>query len=582
MIDGAIDEAVSAEPEVSRSVRLAAWAVGSLFVAYLLSPMLSPVHPEGFTASIASLGIHLREGSLADFDRINPLNVEFFGLSKLGWLLLTSALTGIGLSASQAMTLLTWVSAAALAAGTVLLVRRWTAAPYWAAAAPLILFPGFSETAFFFNDNIIASALAIWALCALYLENRLLGAALCGALFAAAVLTRTDTVLVSAAVPLILLQSDRAVRAVAASLSVAAATGGFLLFGTLAAFNASVVDIFTVARAAMSAWADRPPPSAILELLFFLGIPGALLVAGGGVLLVSQRAWVKAAWLALVPLIFIGILRTQIWEVRQLLPLTPFFAALASTFLTKLATAKSSNGKLQIASIIGVTIAGLFGPITGLLSADGPRVLTGRFANIQQWRVWQENVDRDFGLLRSLAGVPAGKTRIVLTDHWNDDRYLHLAAQEAGFRLTPPTRECARIAEQFMDGSRRLIHIRLHQVYLPYWRRLSGERLRRWGLPCINSVRYDEVALVASKGRLDVLLGKTDYKTIASRPPAPFDDSGTLKSAYLSRSQLSALAKEYDTLGEATAANVPIHMPSIEVAATVGRRRTQFGQRVEN
>lgn len=563
---------------MSRAVRISAWAMFGLLAAYLLWPMLTPVHVEGFTASVASLGIHLREDSLANFDRTQPLNVEFFGLSKLGWMLMISALTGLGLSAAQAMTLLTWVSAAAFAAGSAVLVRRWVKAPLWAIAATLVLFPGVSETAFFYNDNIIASALAVWALCSLYLEKRILGAALCGALFAAATLTRNDTILIGAAVPLILIGRDRAFRPIAISLGVAGAAGAVVLFGTLALFHSTVFDILTAAHAAITAWKGRFTANPALQLFFFLGIPGSILVLGAVLSLIARRDWTKVALLLLVPAIFITILAAQIWEVRQLLPLTPFFVALAASLLADMVNAERTlKQAVQLALVAGITIVTLFGPITGLVSADGPRVVGGRIANIAQWRGWQHNVDRDFELLNAVADVPAGDTRVLLSDFWNDDRYLHLVVQEAGYRLVPSTAQCEPVADQFENGSSRIVIVRLHQVYVPYWRQLSAERLRKWGIPCIDSVKPHDLALVGPKSRIDSLEGRTNYKMAVPDQSALFDGTGSMKAAFLGREDLPGLVRAYAKIGEVTA-DPAFPVPSIEEAAQTARKRTSFGR----
>jgi len=147
--------------------RLRTWGLYALLAivgVYLLSPIVNPTHPEGFTASVASLALHLRQDSLANFDLSQPLNVDFFGLTKLGWMLLIAGVTAATrLDSWWAMALLNWLAFVPFTAGTMFLVRRWTQAPLWATVAMLLLLPGVSESFFFFNDNVIASAFAISA-----------------------------------------------------------------------------------------------------------------------------------------------------------------------------------------------------------------------------------------------------------------------------------------------------------------------------------------------------------------------------------------------------------------------------------
>jgi len=112
-----------------RLVRLAAITVGVMLGAWLLLPLIGPVHPEGFTGSVAALALHLNRDALANFDPLQPLNTEYFGLTKLGWVLALAGLMKTGLSSLIAMRLLTWVSFAALCSASLQLVRRWTGAP---------------------------------------------------------------------------------------------------------------------------------------------------------------------------------------------------------------------------------------------------------------------------------------------------------------------------------------------------------------------------------------------------------------------------------------------------------------------
>src|SRR4051794_390108 len=63
-----------------------------IIVAWLVYPVLTPAHVEGFSASIESLAIHLATGTLADYDRLHPANLEFFALSRLGTVTFVAAL----------------------------------------------------------------------------------------------------------------------------------------------------------------------------------------------------------------------------------------------------------------------------------------------------------------------------------------------------------------------------------------------------------------------------------------------------------------------------------------------------------
>ena len=78
--------------------------LAAILTSWLLFPLLTPVHVEGFTASVASLALHLDRDLITNFDVLQPLNTEYFGLSKLGWVLGTAGLIKLGLGSEWAMT----------------------------------------------------------------------------------------------------------------------------------------------------------------------------------------------------------------------------------------------------------------------------------------------------------------------------------------------------------------------------------------------------------------------------------------------------------------------------------------------
>ena len=56
--------------------RIALWLAISLAAAWLLHPIVTPAHVEGFSASIVSLALHLNDGELASYDRLLAANLE--------------------------------------------------------------------------------------------------------------------------------------------------------------------------------------------------------------------------------------------------------------------------------------------------------------------------------------------------------------------------------------------------------------------------------------------------------------------------------------------------------------------------
>lgn len=568
-------EMVAHHPSAQRLPRILVMSGALLALAltvYLLLPLLTPVHVEGFTGSIASLAQHLRQDSLANFDRHQPIYTEFFGLSKLGWVLLTAAASSLfHVDTTAAMALIVWIAAPAFAGGTAFLVRRWTGAPLLLIAFILILFPAVSESAFFFNDNLPASALAVGGLCALYMRRELAGAALCGALFGAAVLTRTDTALVGAVVPIVILERPGSARSKFPALAVTAAAGATVFLGTLALFHATPFDILDVAGAMIKAW-NRPTVTehVILLTIYFLGPAGYVLTLGGFVPLIRRRDLWCAARLLVTPVAYYFILWAQLWEIRQLLPLTPFLASLAALALRDLiALPRTRAATAMQAALLGLVLLGLFGPITAPVFKDGPRVLFGRVANIRSWRQWQANVGDDLRLIKALADVPAGGTRMVLADGWTEDRYAHLAFQQAGYRIAPmPAGACARLAERFTAPHRQIYLARSND---------TGEPVQRWAAPCIAQVQPDEVLFVAPAPRLAVLLGHPSAADKANALMARNQTSHwPLRAVRIDAAQLERIVQGYDEdMREFRARGMRV-VPLTELLRA-SRKRTHFG-----
>jgi hypothetical protein len=482
--------------------QILAAAAAALCAAYLLSPMLMPVHPEGYTGSVASLALHLNQDGVANHDLIFPLNVDYFGLTKLGWVLALAGLNWLGLGMTAALTLISWTSTAAFAAGTMFLVRKWTGAAPLLIGAGLLLFAGVSETSFFFNDNIPASALAIAGLCALYLRAAWLGGVICGLLFAMAVLTRADSALLGAVVPLLVLERHGLSHRGFSTLAVAGLTGALVLFGVLGSFGATPLDILKVAAAAIAAWdRDTGTGEAMPLLVYFLGLPGFILVACGVLAEIQKRAWLQMARLLVVPMLFGLLLWDSLWECRQFLILTPFLLALAIhgfRLVFFLETGSVARG-IRIAVIVA-TAATFLAPVVSPGLADGPRALFGRIANISRWHAWQEAVAGDFRKLKGLTESRADdRSRVIVVNSWNEDRYLHLTLQEAGFAIRPSSvAACNLVAERFVKDGREIYVVRPQHSFVPYSVHLASERVTRWGAPCLREVRPQSVIFVAS------------------------------------------------------------------------------------
>jgi len=522
-----IAAASSIESRASRLATRLAIAAALLLSGWLLLPALTPAHVEGFSATIAALGLHWTQGTLAAFDRLEPLNTEYFGLTKLGLVLsIGGVASALHVSADLAFRLVMWSGLVMLLGSSAWLIRRWSGAGWAIALAPLLILPGVIESSYSFCDNVLAAGLASCALCLLY-DRRLVSLAVAGALFAFAVLARTDTVLIAVAFPIILFERFGLSRRALVAFTALAVPGAITLFGTLAAFHASPLDVSRVGAAALAAWA-RPINAGFLYTvaLYFVGLAGLVLVSVGAYAMVRRKELLPALRLLAAPALMLVILRHNLWETRQLLALTPFFGALAAIALRmifeRVRTIEQQLFRAATAALITVT---LVGPVTGVGFADGPRAFTGRAWEIPIIRQWQSGARRDVaGLDELVARSSRAPLTILIADGANEDRYLHLSLLDRGFQLDAPDTlpaVCRAAAEHFQRGGAHFIMVRNYQSFVPYAGALAAQRFEQRSLPCIRTLAPAPLLLVATAEQLAKLLPRESVRP-ALRPPADY------------------------------------------------------------
>ena len=521
---GAVAAASATKPRRHRLVERLAIVVALLLSAWLLWPALTPAHVEGYSASLAALGLHWTQGTMASFDQLEPLNTEYFGLTKLGMVLSIGGVAAVlHVSADLAFRLLMWSGLIMLLSSSAWLIRRWSGAGWTVALAPLLILPGVVESSYTFCDNVLAAGLASCALCLLY-GRSLISLAVAGSLFAFAVLTRTDTVLIAVAIPVILVERFGISRRALIACTVCAVPGAVVLFGTLAAFAASPLDLIRIGAAAVAAWA-RPANSQypITITLYFLGLAGFILVSVGTYVLVRRKELLPAIRLLAAPAVLIFIMRNNLWETRQLLALTPFVGALAAIALRAIfESVDTTEQRLFRALTVGLIAVTLVGPATGAGFADGPRVFTGRVWEIPVIRQWQDGARRD---VAGLDGLVARSRRapltILIADGLNEDRYLHLSLLDRGFRINAPTTlplACRAAADHYQRGAAHFVIVRNYQSFVPYARALTAERFERRSLPCIRSLGPARLLLASTSVHLAHLLPLESARPVLRAP----------------------------------------------------------------
>ena len=473
---------------------LVAWVAIILLSVWMLHPMLTPAHVEGFSASIVSLALHLNAGHLTDYDRLHPANLEYFTLSRLGTVAFVSVLTGpLGVSGEWAMRLTTWSGFLVLATSSFILVRRWTNASSEAIVVALLLIPGLSESAFFYNDTIFAAALGTTALAVIVMSRRLVAATVSGVLLGAAIVARLDAALLVPAVVLIGLEQHGLRRSFWTRASVFALGVLVPVVSVPAALHATIFDVYATTKHAVALWGEgfRPAQHA-RELSFFLGIPAGVLAALGCFGLARRRDYRRLLLLGGVPALFNLVALGKIWQSRQLLTMTPFLAALLIygwRHVVSQSRERKGRDPLEWTVIVLCCFAWV-APVLVVRVSDGPRAPYGRLWTPLLWRRWQHAANANQEEIRTLVENPRADSMAIITDTWDGDRYLHLALQETGYRQLENDdsyEACRKSAETFARGDRRILHIRLHQPFLPNWPQLAAARLEAWATPCITS-----------------------------------------------------------------------------------------------
>ncbi|NJL07119.1 MAG: hypothetical protein HC900_01835 [Methylacidiphilales bacterium] len=260
----------------------------------------------------------------------------------------------------------------------------------------------------------------------------------------------------------------------------------------------------------------------IREIVTFVGLPAGLLAAIGMVALIRQRALLRLAIL-LAPIILVNaVFAGTLWESRQAMNLTPFVVTLTAIGVMQLLPSPTA-GRLGLwaRGAIAAVIAAIVLVPSRVGYDDGPRHYWGRVLSIVHWRNWQTGVVAERATIRSVVETDRPGLRVIITDNWNPDRYVHVAMVDAGFRAQAPAGvepACAQIAESFERGAQRILHVRIFQGFLKENPVLSHERLETLVRPCLDAVGPVETVLLTSEDILRIMQGGAD---VAMLWPAP-------------------------------------------------------------
>lgn len=135
-----------------------------LMMLYFLSPLLTSMHVENFTAQIEIGAIAANARQLDQANPLYPPHTEFFYLTRIGVVFLLQALMRVVGNGDVAFRILTAASFLLFAGTTLAVARRHVQAGLPVLVVALLLTPGLAELGFYFNDNVVSASLGMLGL----------------------------------------------------------------------------------------------------------------------------------------------------------------------------------------------------------------------------------------------------------------------------------------------------------------------------------------------------------------------------------------------------------------------------------
>lgn len=425
-----------------RPARLATWGALALLTAWLISPMFASQHLEGYTANLKAIAYMANRGDVRGQDLLMPAVTDFLYFSRAGVVaLLQLGERLFGPEGDWDFRTLMIMSLAVVLAGSVFIAHRLEGVRPIAAFAALLLIPTVTENAFFFNDNMPSAAFAIAGVALVVTWDRPIAYAGAGLLSAAAVLCRTDAVLLA---PLIagvawlrhpawwpwLYRSGNAFLGFAAGLSL----GALLL-------EATPLDAVLASQRFVGSFRFS---TIILIIGLSLGVGGVLLLPIGLLtswerLTTAPDRWRRAAVLILYPALIMAVAFRLGTETRYIYPLlTPWFALYGGRGLETLILALSSpRRRAAQAGVAALALAVLLPPVA-VRMRDGPRSPSGRLWMPVLWWQWENamagSLRRVEATIRSAENIPL---TLLISTHFNDDFFLKQRLLAAGWSPRP-------------------------------------------------------------------------------------------------------------------------------------------------
>lgn len=423
-------------------------AAGLILVAYLLSPAITAVQVEGFTAQLQLGAIAANAGLIDRANLLYPLHAEHFYLTRLGVALLLQALmTVLGSTGDHIFSLLGAVSFVSLTTLTLMVARRHSRVGLLPAGLALLLTPGFTELPFYLNDNVTSAAFGMLGLVLMpplddagsrprwFARGLLAGGSL-----GFAIVCRSDAVLLLPVVAgFAWLEARRWHDLVL--------PGVVVSVGILCLFAASyLVSGSTVLQALQSArffdglhvgFRNRMVFASVFVLFF--GLPMLALLPVSLVQGWREGTLKQALVLVVLPLSLLAFIVQHSLETRQFYPLlAPFIAVHGGRGLERVGAAlvnrRGWSFPVAVAWVAGTAFVWLAPPVFVPLK-DGPRAVFGRVWSPPLWFQWQSVIRATLDRAATLVDAADQAPRIaVITTFANSDHYLRLRLWQRGYR----------------------------------------------------------------------------------------------------------------------------------------------------
>jgi hypothetical protein len=414
----------------------------TLLCIWLLWPVFFAQQLEGITASFQALALAGQRGAMMRQDLLYPLLGDFLFYSRPGMAALLELIYRLAGNIGDSSFRLVMIGSLAVTIGSCLVIaRRLAGVGVWAALLALLIVPGVSQCAFFFNDNLPSAALAIGALAVIALSDALIAYVVAGALLALGMAVRIDAVLL--APMLVGVTLARASRTGDAVQRLAAAALGLTVVIAIEriVLGATPVDALLLARDFVPIQQLR---TSVIDAALFFGIAGVPLIGWGMALnLAGTRslgsAGVRFAAWGLYPAILGLIALRMSSEVRYIFPLfAPVIAVhggrgLEAWFAT---LARRTVAGVAMAALLAATL--LLPPRVYVF--DSPQAMWGRLWMPILWSRWHARVAGNLAVIDGLVGEADRSPRLlVINTHFNDELFFKERVIQAGYAVLEPS-----------------------------------------------------------------------------------------------------------------------------------------------